>query len=415
MADPPVAATSGLQVVPSPTIANSQLLSTAAITASDIWAVGDVLGSGGSFSTLAEHFDGTSWSVVSTPTPPKGGELFGVVAGARSDVWAVGEQGPSTSHQPLIEHWDGTSWSIVASPNLAAGGGLNAVTMVSSSNVWAVGFNSNSSDALVEHWDGTSWNVVASPAFTGAGAQNGVSADASNDVWVVGAVQSGPTILHFDGTSWSQVTGLAGNAAHNAVTALSPTDVWVVGDERTSTKHVRAMIRHWDGTSWAIVPSPDPSKTMSSFLYGVASVSASDIWAVGYVGGQTLTEHWDGSSWRIISSPNPGAGGNRLFGATALSSGIVVAVGDSFDASGVSNGLILSNGGKAPQPAATTAGTTTALPTTTPAALDANAVDQFFAAVAKADQPLSVTGHRSRARQAADHGALHVSAWDIGS
>jgi hypothetical protein len=93
----------------------------------------------------------------------------------------------------------------------------------------------------------------------------------------------------------------------------------------------------------------------------------------------------------------------------------VVAVGDAFDASGVSNGLILSNGGKAPQPAATTAGTTPALPTTTPAALDANAVDQFFAAVAKADQPLSVTGHRSRAHQAADHGALDVSAWDIGS
>jgi hypothetical protein len=62
--------TSGLKVVPSPTVAGSQLIGSAAISSSDIWAVGDIVSSPG-FTTLAEHFDGTSWSVVPTPTPKR--------------------------------------------------------------------------------------------------------------------------------------------------------------------------------------------------------------------------------------------------------------------------------------------------------------------------------------------------------
>jgi hypothetical protein len=335
----------GLRVVPSPFINNSALFATAAITANDIWAVGDVLNSSGTSTTLAEHFDGTSWSVVPTPTPKNGGELEGVAAVASNDVWAVGgQQGPSTSDQPLIEHWNGTSWSIIPSPNLATGGRLDAVTAVSSNDIWAVGSISNSSDSLVEHWDGTSWSVVSSSVFTGAGSLNGVSADASNDVWAVGVVSVGTpsaTVLHWNGQTWSSVFAPP-SVALNAVTVLSPTNAWVVGSQRITRTKVRAQVEHWDGTSWGIFLNPDPDTSFST-LYGIAAVSANDIWAVGQVFGQTLTEHWDGTSWKIINSPNPGKGGNELFGVTALSTGIVVAVGESFDSSGVSNGLILQN------------------------------------------------------------------------
>ena len=326
----------GLHVVPSPFVNNSKLIGTAAIAANDIWAVGDIVSNSGlTTTTLAEHFDGTTWSVVPTPTLRSGGFIDGVAAVASNDVWAVGGEGSLTPFQPLIEHWNGTSWSKIPSPPLSNGGFLNGVTAISSNDIWAVGVINNSSDSLVEHWDGTSWSVISSPAFTGAGGLNGISADGTNDVWAVG----GTAILHWDGATWSTVSAPP-PVVLLGVTALSPTNAWAVGSQRLDSRHVRAQIEHWDGASWGVFLNPDPGTSFSA-LNGIAAVSSSDIWAVGQVFGQTLTEHWDGTRWRIINSPNPGRGGNRLFGVTALSTGTVVAVGDTCDAS--CSALILGN------------------------------------------------------------------------
>jgi len=79
-------------------------------------------------------------------------------------------------------------------------------------------------------------------------------------------------------------------------------------------------------------------------LRGIASVSATDIWAVGNfininVGtDQTVIELWDGSSWSVVPSPNPSASQNILSAAAAdKSSGQAWAVGNFF--SSTSNGL----------------------------------------------------------------------------
>jgi hypothetical protein len=63
---------SGLVFVPSPQASNAELVGAAAISASDIWAVGGQSSAGFTQAPLAEHFDGTSWSVVSTPSPTSG-------------------------------------------------------------------------------------------------------------------------------------------------------------------------------------------------------------------------------------------------------------------------------------------------------------------------------------------------------
>jgi hypothetical protein len=166
-----------------------------------------------------------------------------------------------------------------------------------------------------------------------------------------------------------------------------------------------------------VVPSPT---IPGSQLLGTAAIAASDLWAVGDIVSSsgssttTLAEHFDGTSWKIVSSPNPGAGGNELFGAAALSSGTVVAVGESFNSSGVSNGLILSNSGKTPQPAATTAGTASAARTRMMSApLEAAVVDQLFTANVASVSPLSSAGRRAPARQAADNGARALFPWDV--
>src|SRR5439155_26740366 len=76
------------------------------------------------------------------------------------------------------------------------------------------------------------------------------------------------------------------------------------------------------GPAWRLVDSPN-SGSGNNDLYGIAALSATDIWAVGGAGSETLTMHWDGTQWSIVPSPSAGA----LYGVTALSSDNVWAAG----------------------------------------------------------------------------------------
>jgi hypothetical protein len=350
----PPPATSGLNRVTSPNF-NGILNATAAVASNDVWAVGTV-GTGASVSAiqnsepLIEHFNGTSWSVVKSPLPTFGGELNGVAAVASNNVWAVGQRNSFSTAGgfpitiPLIEHWDGTRWSVVSSPNPSPvlGAQLLGVAAVSANNIFAVG-----SGDLVEHWNGTKWSIVTSPVFGAGGTLNGISADSGTDVWAVGANSNGtPQALHFNGQAWSQVpvavpanSGQTLPSLFHAVTAISPTNVWAVGTS-TSNQYPfpdTALIEHFDGKSWSIVPSPDPEGSVEFAgpfgLVGIAAISANDIWAVGTFYDpksgldRPLTEHWDGTSWSLVSSANVAGELNVLSGVTALRDGTVVAVG----------------------------------------------------------------------------------------
>ena len=162
---PAAASPAGLRVVASPFIANSSLAGLAVIGPGDLWAVGAIGTATSPSQTLAEHFDGTSWTVV--PTPGLNASLAGVAGAAGSDVWAVGDQAQGSSVVPLIEHWDGSSWRVTPGPQLPKGSQLTGVTAPAADNAWAVGLEAGSSAALIEHWDGSGWSVVSSPAFAG--------------------------------------------------------------------------------------------------------------------------------------------------------------------------------------------------------------------------------------------------------
>ena len=68
---------------------------------------------------------------------------------------------------------------------------------------------------------------------------------------------------------------------------------------------------------WVAVSSPNPG-TGLNVLNGVAAVSASDVWAVGYYQSsslyQTVALHWVGSAWNVVPSPNVGSDNNYLNG-----------------------------------------------------------------------------------------------------
>ncbi len=230
----------------------------------------------------------------------------------------------------------GLAWNVVTSPNASTRCNyLNAVEAVSSNNVWAVGVNGCAIGAkrtLIERWDGGQWSVVASPnPDYDENELRAVSAVSATDIWAVG-FSLGGLIEHWDGNQWSIVPGAGPNNYEielNGIAAVSSNDVWIVGDYYFSRGYQR-IIWHWNGTQWSSVPSPDPNPGLSEWLYGVAAISANDVWAVGeYNNGnmdQTLTMHWDGTQWSIIPSPN-GAGINHLYAVTAISTNDVWAVG----------------------------------------------------------------------------------------
>src|SRR5438132_2657024 len=156
-----------------------------AISANDVWAVGYITELNGvNTQTLIEHWDGSQWTMVSSPNPGSvRDELYGVAAISANDVWAVGDSfnGGNSNNLTLIEHWDGTSWSVVSSPDPGGDNTLNGVVALSATNVWAVG-------SLIEHWDGTQWSIVSSPS---TGYLYGVAAVNPNDMWAVGSLFGG--------------------------------------------------------------------------------------------------------------------------------------------------------------------------------------------------------------------------------
>src|SRR5687767_6531273 len=70
----------------------------------------------------------------------------------------------------------------------------------------------------------------------------------------------------------------------NAVSGTSANDVWAVGVSHDGTPPSRTLIEHWDGAQWSIVPSPSPDNQLNE-LRGVAAISATDAWAVGFRSG----------------------------------------------------------------------------------------------------------------------------------
>jgi hypothetical protein len=332
---------------PSPSLTYSQLSSVAAVSASDVWAVGSFLDDTSFVSeTLIEHYTGASWSVVPSPNPStKVNELLGVSATGPDDVWAVGVTGRDTDSfdlRTLAEHWDGATWTIVPTPTPSRGGQLNAVAALSPTDVWAVGGYStnNVGKTLVLHYDGTSWTAIASPSPSSNESVLSGAAASSGSVWAVGHrfTDSGVArtlVEHYDGTSWSKQASANRGTADNqlaSVSALSPSEAWAVGTfTDPTTFRTKPLIEHFVAGVWQRVPAAVPTGFFIR-LGAVAAASATDVWAVGdysTIGGvqHSLVEHFDGSGWTIVPSQDPSAQTNALQGVWAISASDVWAIG----------------------------------------------------------------------------------------
>ena len=355
-----------IQSTPNPAGATGSLLYGVSCTAATTCtAVGDYQNSSGTHVTLAERWDGTTWAIQTTPNPSGAiaSYLRGVSCTAATACTAVGHYYDSSGTDlTLAERWNGSSWTIQPTPNPSGAtySRLYGVSCTAATDCTAVGFYLNSSGTEVtvaERWNGSSWAIQPTPNHTGATSSvlSGVSCTAATACTAVGYYtnSSGTSLTlaeRWNGTSWAiqptpKHTG-ATSGVLNGVSCTAATACTSVGFYRNSSNTYLTLAERWNGSSWAIQPTPNPAGATDSRLTGVSCTGATACTAVGdYYNSslsfiRTLAERWNGSSWAIQPTPNPtGSTASYLYGVSCTAATACTAVGDYTNSS--SNGLTL--------------------------------------------------------------------------
>jgi hypothetical protein len=233
-----------IDTIPQPGSQRDMLFGASATSPNDVWAVGTQQDANGAFRSLTYHWNGSSWSVVPSADPGTNDDLlYGIDAVAPNDAWAVGQKlnnaGPD---QPLVEHWNGASWSAVSTPKVPAGTSMLNAVAAQGQNVYAVGQVDSPAGGgrpLVEVYDGTSWSLAKIPPSAGSIWTSlwGVAAT-PDSVWAVGSYvdpttdNNNPLLLHEVNGNWTVDPGPSPGSGSNilgGVASTSTGDMWAAG------------------------------------------------------------------------------------------------------------------------------------------------------------------------------------------
>jgi hypothetical protein len=136
---------------------------------SSCMAVGEQHSAKGVVHTVAERWNGASWSVQPTPNPPHapGASLSGVACPGPSDCIAAGLMLDSFGNPGgvLAERWNGSRWTIQPAPSPAGALGLSNVACSGHASCTAVGLSSTGLGGMVlaERWNGAKWQIQPTP------------------------------------------------------------------------------------------------------------------------------------------------------------------------------------------------------------------------------------------------------------
>ena len=349
---PVIPATWSLGTIPSPSPTHDiQLFQVACASSAFCVTVGNEDTGTGS-NTLIEQWDGAHWSIVASPNAAGAGEsqLYGVSCAGPSFCVAVGVSGPGTTFvNPLVEQWDGHSWSIVNAVNPAGSPAtqLTAVSCLSSTWCTAVGYSedgSNNRHALIETWNGTAWSVVTTtpPGGEKTSQLNALSCTTSSWCMAVGGYTNASSDFVslaevFNGTTWSVVPspnpGPGTSGEFNGVSCAGGGFCAAVGQWYNGSVF-QAQLATWNGTSWTNVTAPEATPGSQNFFDGVSCTSATScgiVGSVGTTGATPVAVTWDGSTWSLVPAPvPPGATATGAVAITCITNWQCVSVG-SFD------------------------------------------------------------------------------------
>jgi hypothetical protein len=256
----------------------------------DVWAVGNVTTTYPTYNLpLLLRYRNETWDFVGTasltpqtiyPFAARGGWLNKAAAISPTDIWAVGlaagyGDGGATA-VPLALHFDGSTWTDVEVPRIAnRHHDLVAVCAIATDDVWAVGEYRNIAGAyrgMTYHYDGSAWSHIHSPIedIPGSGLLD-VVATASNDVWAIGTADGAVVVMRWNGSQWSLMPAPANTGGKLA--AVAPNNLWASGWEG---------YWHYSGSTWTHVPVAAPGAAYVIRSAGMAIIDACDIWSAGF-------------------------------------------------------------------------------------------------------------------------------------
>ena len=275
---------------------------------------------------------------------PDGGGLTSLKAcrAPAPPVCGVGYDEGGTTNQTLVESWDGSNWSLASSPDVGSEDNLlNGVSCSSATSCVAVGFYDAGStyDTLIETLSGGSWVVTSSSDGANDNELNDVSCTSATACVAAGDNDAGSTdntlVETLSGGTWSSTSSPSPGSTVNQVNGVScssATSCVAVG-EQTSGSAQQTLVEPVGGGAWSVTSSPNQGSDDN--VLSVSCVTATACEAVGDNGSgaptQTLIESGNGGSWSIAPSASPGSENNALYGVSCTSPASCAAVGDYSD------------------------------------------------------------------------------------
>jgi hypothetical protein len=239
---------------------------------SDCWADGArAAGPGatileGPYDGVFAHWNGRHW--VTSPFSPTGGYYAGMACPASNSCFAVGAIVRSPGHVRVsIAHWNGSTWSTVSVPTPAGQvyASLSSVSCASPSWCDAIGIEEATPSSPVhlfgERFRGSSWTPFSLPSPTGRpwDYTNGVQCPSTSFCLTVGTSQASargaPAALAelWNGKTWTvsalSRTVASGISAFSDLSCRSQTACWSVG---WNGAPARPSVAFWNGTSFEL-------------------------------------------------------------------------------------------------------------------------------------------------------------------
>ncbi len=263
-------------------------------------AVGSYTNGPASADPLVERWNGRTWAV--TPNPPLPGSRFGSSLNAVSCTgatfcMATGAYSYAADHDnTLAEEWNGKSWTVVPSPSPEISNDLLSISCTSDVFCMAVGSYesvSGSLGTLVEEWNGRTWAVVPSP-LSGSTSNELRSISCRNVTFCLAAGtysnsaalgDQSTLVERWNGRSWSIVAsrnpGSNGNTL-DGIACATTTSCVAVGSYAVGSGYAETLVEKWNGRAWELLPSPNPKVAHDgSYLNSASCTGASFCTAAG--------------------------------------------------------------------------------------------------------------------------------------